>query len=96
MSEEFQAKQKILLSIFFDTAILLIWALATWGVNSLVNSLNLEALIDKVVLKVFVWGFGISTICTTLFQLVKDIIIAGIRTWLDIKEEWNRLQSENN
>jgi|GEM_PF-6184021 len=96
MSEEFKEKQKILLSILFDTTILLIWALATWGVNSLVNSLHLEELIDKVVLNVFIWGFGISTICTTLFQLIKDVIIAGIRSWLDIKEEWNKLKNENN
>ena len=96
MSEEFQAKQTILLSILFDTAILLIWILATWGVNYLVNSLDLEELIDKVVLKVFVWGFGISTICTTLFQLIKDVLVAGIRTYLEIKEEWNKLKDNNN
>ena len=87
MSEEFETKLRILLSILIDTVILLIWALATWGVNSLVNSLDLEESIDTVVLNVFVWGFGISTICTTLFQLIKDVIRAGVTNWLDVQQE---------
>ncbi|VEP11760.1 conserved hypothetical protein [Hyella patelloides LEGE 07179] len=86
-------KIKLWLSIFVDTAFLLLWCLVTWLLNQAVDFFTLESKIDKIVLNVFIWGLGISTIVSTIVFLIKDTIKVIIQAWIEIREEFNRLNN---
>ncbi len=87
-------KVKLWLSIFVDTLLLLLWFLLTWLLNEITDIFHLDSKIDRIVLNVFVWGLGLSTIISTVIFLIKDTVKIIVQAWLDIQEEFRRINNE--
>ncbi len=87
-------KFKLWLSIFVDTLFLLSWCLLTWFFNQVSDSLELDSKIDRLVLNVFIWGLGISTIVSTVVFLLKDTVKIIVQAWLEIKEELGKINDD--
>ena len=87
-------KVKLWLSIFVDTLLLLLWFLLTWLLNQITDIFHLDSKIDRIVLNVFVWGLGLSTIISTVIFLIKDTVKIIVQAWLDIQEEFRRINNE--
>ncbi len=87
-------KFQLWLSIFVDTLLLLLWCLLTWFFNQVADSLELNSQIDRLVLNVFVWGLGLSTIISTITFLLKDTIKVIVQAWLEIKEEVKKINDD--
>ena len=87
-------KFKLWLSIFVDTLFLLLWCLLTWFFNQVSDSLELDSKIDRLVLNVFIWGLGISTIISTIVFLLKDTVKIIVQAWLEIKEEFEKINDD--
>lgn len=87
-------KFKLWLSIFVDTLFLLLWCLLTWFFNQVSDSLELDSKIDRLVLNVFIWGLGISTIISTVVFLLKDTVKIIVQAWLEIKEELGKINDD--
>ena len=87
-------KFKLWLSIFVDTLFLLSWCLLTWFFNQVSDSLELDSKIDRLVLNVFIWGLGISTIVSTVVFLLKDTVKIIVQAWLEIKEELGNINDD--
>ncbi len=87
-------KFKLWLSIFVDTLFLLLWCLLTWFFNQVSDSLELDSKIDRLVLNVFIWGLGISTIISTVVFLLKDTVKIIVQAWLEIKEEFGKINDD--
>ena len=82
------------MSIFVDTLLLLLWFLLTWLLNEITDIFHLDSKIDRIVLNVFVWGLGLSTIISTVIFLIKDTVKIIVQAWLDIQEEFRRINNE--
>lgn len=62
--------------------------------NQITDSLELDSRIDRIVLNVFTWGLGLSTVTSTIVFLVKDTVKIVVQAWLDIQEELRKIKDE--
>lgn len=86
-------KYPFFVSITQDTTLLFFLVFATWGLNKFISWINLDTIIDKIVVIVLVWTFGILTILFTVSFFVKYVLKIAVKTWLDIKKELAKLNN---
>ena len=86
-------KYLFFVSVTQDTTLLFFWVFATWGLNKFIRWINLDTIIDKIVVIVLVWTFGILTILFTVSFFIKYVLKMAVKTWLDIKKELAKLNN---
>ncbi|NEO98991.1 MAG: hypothetical protein F6K58_09990 [Symploca sp. SIO2E9] len=67
-----------------DSIFLVAWVALTWVTAKCIDRLELKDL-DLLILRVFQWVFGVSTLITVISFIIKDLLRLIIKTWLDIQ-----------
>lgn len=92
VTSELQIVLRWVMSGLIEALFLSCWVIIQWGVNEYVVSRFSVNGIDATVLTIAQWLFGLATLSPIVFRIVRLIVIMAIRTFRDIRTEWETTQ----
>lgn len=70
----FEIKKAIFFSSLQDSSLVGLWLMMSWGVNRLTEFFAVTGLTDQIILKIFQWGFAITTGMTAIYSVMYDLM----------------------
>jgi hypothetical protein len=84
------ARASIVISMLVDAVFIIIWAVISYLVSSLLNEIEINGLIDKFALKVLQWISTVSVLIPVACYTLIDVWRILVRTFVALTEAWEK------